>query len=171
MPFFQGRAGDRRRLPMLQPYCLAAVQNRIAIVARAGAVGLIGLALGGCSMSYQMGGLFDKTEAKVETTGSVAANTAAKQSAKPDESDLARAKQAASDLFARGTKDGSQPWDNPTTGASGTVTPMAYAQAGAACRDFLASYVKGEAELWYQGDACKNGRRWEVRSFKPLRRT
>lgn len=152
---------------MFQTYSEFLIRRSIRPIVRLAGAALIAVTAAGCSMSYQMGGMFDKAETKVETTGSVASGS----SAKPEESDLVRAKQAASELFMRGSRDGSQPWENPATGASGTVTPMAYAQAGATCRDFLASFVKGEAELWYQGDACKNGRRWEVRSLKPLRRT
>ena len=46
---------------------------------------------------------------------------------------------------ARGGKDASAPWENPRTGARGTVTPIAsaYTQDGQTCRDFLASYVSG----------------------------
>ncbi len=41
------------------------------------------------------------------------------------------------------SKDASLPWENPASGARGTVTPVAdaYVQEGALCRDFLASYV------------------------------
>src|SRR5882757_9869586 len=41
------------------------------------------------------------------------------------ESDLAFARNAASDVLTRGTKDSSQPWENPETGARGSVTPLA----------------------------------------------
>ena len=52
---------------------------------------------------------------------------------------------AASEVLRRGEKDASQPWENPQTGARGTVTPIAsaYTQDGQTCRDFLASYVNG----------------------------
>jgi len=66
----------------------------------------------------------------------------------------------------------SGPWENPLTGAHGTVTPVAaaYRDNGIECRDFLASYVREKAEAWMQGEACRNGfGRWEVRNFKPWR--
>ncbi len=46
--------------------------------------------------------------------------------------------------WCRGDKDASLPWENPETGARGTVTPLAaaYTQDGSTCRDFLASYVR-----------------------------
>ena len=65
------------------------------------------------------------------------------------------------------------PWENPATGARGTITPLAaaYRDNGVECRDFLASYVHDKAEAWMQGEACRNsGGQWEVRSLKPWRR-
>ena len=67
----------------------------------------------------------------------------------------------------------SAPWENPLTGARGTITPHAadYRDNGIECRDFLASYVRDNAEAWMQGEACRNDfGRWEVRNFKPWRR-
>jgi surface antigen len=64
-------------------------------------------------------------------------------------------------------------WENPATGARGTITPLAavYRDNGVECRDFLASYVHEKAEAWMQGEACRNRvGRWEVRSLKPWRR-
>ncbi|HSZ96474.1 MAG TPA: RT0821/Lpp0805 family surface protein, partial [Bradyrhizobium sp.] len=100
---------------------------------------LIGIGAGGCSFSRGDSGL-----AKFggdEVTGSVAR-------AAPTETDLAFARNAASDVLTRGDKDASQPWENPETGARGSVTPLAqaYSSEGRTCRDFLASYVKGESE-------------------------
>ena len=59
--------------------------------------------------------------------------------------DLAFARNAASDVLTKGDKDSSQPWENPETGARGSVTPLAqaYSSEGRTCRDFLASYVNG----------------------------
>jgi surface antigen len=84
--------------------------------------------------------------------------------------DLVAASDATAALLGRG-KGG--PWENPQTGARGTITPIAaaYRDNGAECRDFLASYVHDRAEAWMQGEACRNGAgRWEVRSLKPWRR-
>jgi surface antigen len=72
-------------------------------------------------------------------------------------------------VLGRGDKDVSQTWENPRTGARGTVTPVstAYSQDGLVCRDFLASHVQGAAETWLQGEACRLHRgRWEVRSLR-----
>lgn len=92
----------------------------------------------------------------------------------PPASDLAYAKLAAAEVLSRGAKDSSQPWENPQSGARGTVTPLAasYRMEGALCRDFLASYVAEGAESWMQGEACRGGKgKWEVRRLKPWRRT
>jgi surface antigen len=90
------------------------------------------------------------------------------------EGDLAIARAAASEVLARGGKDASLPWENPETGARGTVTPIAsaYTQDGFVCRDFLASYVKNGSEAWIRGEACRLHKgRWEVRALKPWQRT
>jgi surface antigen len=68
----------------------------------------------------------------------------------------------------------SLPWENPQTGARGTVTPIAssHSEAGVTCRDFLASYVREGAESWLQGEACQADQgKWEVKSIRPWRRT
>ena len=126
---------------------------------------LIGLASSGCSMSRTgTGDAFAKME-EPEVTGSV------RQAARaPTESDLAFARNAASDVLTKCDKDSSQPWENPQTGARGSVTPLAqaYSSEGRMCRDFLASYVNGTSESWLQGAACKSGQgRWEIHTLKP----
>ena len=88
------------------------------------------------------------------------------------------ARNAASDVLSRGGKDVSQPWENPETGARGSVTPLTstYTSEGRTCRDFLASYVRGSNEGWLQGEACQNGSGdskgpWEIRNLKPWKRS
>jgi surface antigen len=128
---------------------------------------LIGFGAGGCSLSRN-----DFAFAKMgkkDFTGSV--GTAQAGAAGPTESDLAFARNAASDVLTKGTKDSSQPWENPETGARGSVTPLAQAyptEDGRTCRDFLASYVNGRTESWLQGAACQTGPgRWEIHTLKP----
>ncbi len=129
---------------------------------------LIGFISGGCSLSRT-----DSAFARMdddEATGSFAAPASGPG---PTESDLAFARNAASDVLTKGDKDSSQPWENPETGARGSVTPLAqsYSTEGRTCRDFLASYVNGENESWLQGAACQTGRgRWEIHTLKPWRR-
>jgi surface antigen len=136
----------------------------------------VGLPAAGCSTSYQLGSLTGKDEAKTaqasaagpETTGSILLDL-------PPESDLVLARAAAAEVLGRGGKDSSSAWENPKTGARGTVTPIsnAYSQDGRLCRDFLASHVRDGSEAWMQGDACRMGQagKWEVRNLKPWRKS
>lgn len=131
-----------------------------------------GLASGGCSFSYQLGSLFDKSdETAADQTGSIATTQEASAKIQPlSEGDLVYARAAASEVLARGGKNSSLPWENPSTGARGTVTPIAsaYNQDGFTCQDFIASYLRGSGESWLQGEACRvHHGKWEVRSLKP----
>jgi surface antigen len=131
---------------------------------------LIGIGTGGCSVS-RLDNSFAKTGDDV--TGGVGPAARAGP-AVPTETDLAFARNAASDVLTRGAKDASQPWENPETGARGSVTPLAqaYSSEGRTCRDFLASYVKGNSESWLQGAACQSGHgQWEIHTLKPWRQS
>jgi surface antigen len=112
-----------------------------------------------------------KDAPEVETTGSIRPITSAKAASEmPNESDLMHARAAVGEILTRGGKDASIPWENPATGARGTITPIAsdYVEDGMTCRDFLASYVRNGAESWLQGDACRAERgKWQVRSLRP----
>ena len=146
---------------------------RFPICPLVAALALIG---GGCSMP--IGSLSGKDDDK-DRTGSIAATPASATTGQaiaeaPAEADLAIARATASEVLARGGKDTSAPWENPATGARGTVTPVAsaYSQHGFTCRDFLASYVRAGSEAWLQGEACRMHQgRWEVRSLKPWKRS
>jgi surface antigen len=139
---------------------------------------VLALATGGCSFSYKLGSLFgkDKDDEKPSYTNSISqgpAVNAQPANALPADGDLGMAKAAAAEALMRGGKDVSVPWENPSTGARGTVTPIAsaYSQDGFVCRDFLASFVRGGNESWAQGEACRvHQGKWEVRAMKPLQR-
>jgi hypothetical protein len=134
--------------------------------------------LSGCSMSTQLENLFRKKDgedayAKADVTGSVARPLT---SGLPPETDLIYTRAAITEVLARDGKDLSAPWENPRSGARGTVTPIAaaYTQEGSTCQDFLASHVAGGTELWMRGEACRagaKGAKWEVRSLRPWKRT
>ena len=160
------------------------------------AVVLAGFLASGCSFSYQLGSLFGKDDDKPQvtasttaaavapvadtdisdTTGSISPTLVANKTDLKGtfgESDMLAASQAASIVLADGRKDASAPWQNPKTGARGTVTPIAtaYQQDGFTCRDFLASYVNDSKEAWMQGEACRvHHGKWVVRSMKPWKR-
>jgi surface antigen len=136
------------------------------------AVLLLALASGGCS--FQLGSMFERSsdDAAVQRTGSITP-AATSTSAVRAQSDAAL-RAAASELLTRNEPNASLPWENPQTGARGTVTPIAgaYTQAGMTCRDFLVSYISGQSEDWLQGEACRAQHgRWEVRSLKPWTRS
>lgn len=127
--------------------------------------------LGGCSIARNESA-FAKMEGNDVTGSTTPASQAANEN--PTEADLVLARTAASDVLTKGGKDSSQPWENPSTGARGSVTPIAaaYTTDGRTCRDFLASYVNGRFESWLQGAACQSAHgRWDVHTLKPWRRT
>ncbi len=130
------------------------------------------LAAGSAGCSYRMGGAAMVASVGDDVTGSI--TPVSQRSEGPSDSDLAFTRNAASDVLTRGDRNASQPWENPQTGARGSVTPLAsaYTSDGQTCRDFLASFVKGESESWMEGEACKASHgRWEIRSLRPWRRS
>lgn len=131
----------------------------------------LALTTGGCA--YQLDALGNKVGNDVEHTGSIRSATPPSVAVLPPENDLAVARAAVSDALAKGGKDTSTPWENPQTGARGTITPLsaAYNQDGTTCQDFLASYVREGNESWLQGEACRVRQgRWDVRHLKPWQR-
>jgi hypothetical protein len=164
-PLYSGTAP--KRLWRLPPRPLAAIA----------AAAILGLPTGGCSFSYDLGAFSRKETQTVERTASIKppkVPDSASPTSLPPEPDLVLAKAAVHDVLSRGDQDTSLPWENPRTGARGTVTPIAaaYTQDGFTCRDFLASYVRGETESWLQGEACRfHQGKWEVKSLRPLSRT
>lgn len=132
----------------------------------------LALGSGGCSMSGQLDSFFGG--AKSDRTGSITPPPGTKEVVGlPPDTDLVYARAAASEVLRRGEKNSSLPWENPHTGARGTVTPIAsaYTQDGQTCRDFLASYVAGDDQSWLQGEACKQKGYWEIRALKPWKRS
>ncbi|MGH6682629.1 MAG: RT0821/Lpp0805 family surface protein, partial [Pseudolabrys sp.] len=92
---------------------------------------MLAMACGGCSMSYQLDSFLGGE--RPESTASIKPPPGAKSVAQlPPSGDLIYARAAASELLKRGKKDASQPWENPESGARGTVTPIAsaYSQGG-----------------------------------------
>jgi len=180
-------AGQKARLSPYSGTVVASLRLAAALV--------IACDLGGCAMPGSFGSMFsksDKGEARSytsdEVTGSVGVTPAAaptatlaatpiavSTSALPSETDLVFTRMAIVDVLQRGSKEISAPWENPSSGARGTVTPIAsaYARDGLTCRDVLASYVgRGRAEAWMQGEACRTkGGRWEVKSLRPWSRS
>jgi surface antigen len=168
LPFYSGTQDSGTRCARLWRACTLLPVTALVFACA--------LANGGCALSYRLDSLLGKnSDRKDEITGSFSKDAyAAASTADLLESDLVYAKAVASDLLARGGKDSSAPWENPTSGAHGTVTPTASAEArdGVMCRDFLASYIHASTQAWLQGEACRRtAGRWEVTSLKPLNRT
>lgn len=140
---------------------------------------MLAFAVSGCAMSGDIGGLLGKkSDPQTDdlVTGSIKpqATVAVPTSGLPPEVDLAYARAAASELLGRNGLTASAPWENPRTGARGTVTPIAsaYQNNGTPCRDFLASYLHDKTETWLQGEACLAPKgKWEVKNFKPWTRS
>jgi surface antigen len=148
------------------------------------AILLSGLLLSGCS--YRLGSMFESNKGDSETTGSIGkaeivADTLLGANARLmegdtglPEADLAYTRQAAADALIKGGKGLSLPWENPQTGARGSVTPLASAytgEYGATCRDFLASHIQGETQTWLQGEACQSDGGWRVRGMRTWKRS
>lgn len=146
-----------------------------------------GLLAGGCS--YQLGSMVGPDEdGKAATTGSLGRrgipmatpvrreateNHQAEANALPGEADLAVARTAIAEALGKTGTTASASWENPATGARGTVTPLtaAYKDDGRTCRDFLASHVRDGHETWLEGGACRVAPgRWEVKRLKPWKR-
>ncbi len=113
---------------------------------------------------------------KSDITGSLTLQPAAAGNASEDMTtvDWSLATAALREALNRKEDAASIPWQNPTTGARGTVTPIAsaYVQDGFACRNFLASHVRNGRETWFEGTACRVHRGdWDVRSTRPLRKS
>jgi surface antigen len=132
------------------------------------------LGLGGCSYALESMSSKSEMQAKPAASASQPADERADDTAaaEPEEADLAYARAAAADVLGRGAKANSVHWQNPQTGVSGNITPLAttHSEGGLPCRDFLASYVRAGAQSWLQGSACRTARgEWEVRTLKPLK--
>ena len=128
----------------------------------------LGLGSGGCSLSYTLDSYLGGAKPNVAVRRHRLDRAAARAARTPARRRTCRRRPispmpraAASEVLGRGEKNASLPWENPHSGARGTVTPIAsaYQQDGQTCRDFLASYVVGDAQAWLQGEACRAERR------------
>lgn len=146
------------------------------------ALALITVALGGCSSSLPAMFGDDKPAAVArsenvrpdpkDVTGSLAMANGAKVPMSPV--DWTIAKSALRETLGRTEAGASQPWENPTTGSRGTVTPVAaiYEKDGFPCRNFILSNVHDNKESWYEGTACRIHRgQWDVTSSRPLQKS
>jgi surface antigen len=146
------------------------------------AAGLIAVAVSGCSSSLpSLLGDNDKpapvarsanVKPEPTVTGSLALANGAKTPMSPLDWNIAKA--ALRDTLGRAEAGASQPWENPTSGSRGTVTPVAaiYEKNGFACRNFIVSHVHDSKESWYEGTACRIHRgQWDVTTTRPLQKS
>ena len=123
-----------RRLPY-SGTCLASLRRRTR-GAMPWVLLSLGLLNGGCAVSGMFGIGKDDALARAETTGSIPPG-AKLSTGLPPEVDLAYTRAAIGEVLSTGRKDFSTAWENPSTGARGTVTPIAtvavQTQLSAAC--------------------------------------
>jgi surface antigen len=142
---------------------------------------LLALALGGCSSSISLSSLLpasdeEKAAKSRESTGTLPLQPASLSIAEPSmtQTDWTLAKTALREALQRREDGASIPWENPTNGARGTVTPIAaaYDRDGFACRNFLASHVRQGRENWFEGTACRMHKgEWDIQSSRPLQKS
>ena len=173
--------------PVARRVFWAPLYNGTAVASlRLAAVLALALGVGGCAVSGPLGSMFARAEqGRSPCLCQRGRDRLGRRSGRdpgvgldrglPSETDLVFARMAIVDVLKRGSKEISAPWENPRSGAHGTVTPIAsaYNKDGATCRDFLASYVRRQgSETWLQGEACRAKQGvWEVKSLRPWSRS
>jgi surface antigen len=130
---------------------------------------VLALAVGGCS--FHLDNLFaTRDREKPDQTASLQLGRPKSATDTLAQADWVFARAAITEVLDKDGNHVSAPWENPGTGARGTVTPLAsaYTREGTTCRDFLASYVKNGSESWLEGSACRARHgNWEVRGLRP----
>lgn len=175
------RAARARGILQAPPYHGSARANRAAGIRVVVLTAVLAFGSGACSMSFPLDSEFFSSKSEKaadadkggtrEVTGSIARRDA-NGSMQPADWSLATA--ALREALGETKEGASIPWQNPSTGARGTVTPVAssYVQDGFACRDFLASHVGDGQENWFEGTACRVHRgEWDIRSTRPIRKS
>ena len=147
------------------------------------AAALVAIALSGCSSSLPSMFGDDAKSTKVarsenttpepkDVTGSLSLANGTKAPMSPVDWNIA--KSALRESLGRAEAGASQPWENPTSGSRGTVTPVAaiYEKNGFPCRNFIVSHVHDSNESWYEGTACRVHRgQWDVTTTRPLQKS
>jgi surface antigen len=151
-------------------YHRLAMPSHLSLWRRVAVLGMLGgLVAGGCALDV---GRVGTTTAESEpdiVTGSIASTSRLSFSA----SEMTMARIALAEAFARDTSEAAVPWSNAETGARGTVTAVSVPRrvGNDTCRDFLASRVDGQKEVWLRGTGCRppDGQ-WQVKALAPLGR-
>jgi surface antigen len=143
--------------------------------------GLLALAASGCSSSLPsllgdndkpQPARAEKVKSEPAVSGSLSLSYNSKSTMSPLDWNIA--KSALRESLGRAEAGASQPWENPTSGSRGTVTPVAaiYEKNGFPCRNFIVSHVHDSKESWYEGTACRVHRgQWDVTTTRPLQKS
>lgn len=124
------------------------------------------LATGGCSVA-------PSSDARVETTGSIARDNVSVLSADLGQEDWRRAKGALTTALDPQGNGAPVKWDNPDSDIGGTFTPVGqpFVKADEICRVFLATITFPGRVSSLQGTACKlSADEWQLKDVKPWRK-
>ncbi len=139
------------------------------------AVLMVALAAGGCSFKLDSVMASGKGDDDAIQTGSIKkVSTAVAIDGLPKGRDLVLTHAAVRDALSRGGKDISLPWENPQTGARGTVTPLktAHVQDGRPARTSLpATCPKARSRGCRVRPADADKGAWKYRTLTPWRRS
>ncbi len=137
----------------------------------------IGLAAGGCSVSFPILGLWDKNEEQAVTTSStLPARPAAKGGALASlaselgPEDLRRADGAMALALDPQGNGAAVNWDNAQSGIKGSFVPVGgpFLRSDEICRAFVATVQTQTRPLKLQGTACRpSGGEWAVLQMDP----
>lgn len=132
------------------------------------AILVVGLASGGCTISFPMMSLIPSSE----TTGSIAQQVSP-LSPKLEGEDWRRAKAALNTALDPTGNGAPVAWSNPETATKGSFAPVgqAFVKKDELCRGFIAALSFGSKEEWLQGAACRVGSEdWTVQEVQPTQR-
>ncbi len=149
---------------------------------RAGAAALL-LALPACSLTLPFEDRGAAVQADSEITGSItprpprdaasAPSSPSPFSVKLDEEDWRRQRAAIATALDPQGNGAMVRWDNPDSGAKGTISPIgnAFLAKHDICRVFVAMVAAQGPEEWFQGSACRvMAGDWKVNEIKPWKR-
>lgn len=131
----------------------------------------LGVAMGGCSMSFPIASLVP--EEGPEATGATQVKTTSPLSPELGPEDWRRAKGALTVGLDPQGNGSPVSWDNPDTGMRGTFTPVGqpFVKSDEICRAFLATVVTQTSNASLQGTGCRpSGGEWTIKGIKPWKK-
>ncbi len=136
------------------------------------------MALAACSLTLPFEERGASLQADPEVTGSITPRPPAAVDASPlvaslDAEDQRRQRAAMATALDPQGSGGIVRWDNPDSGAKGSVSPIgnAFLVQHDICRVFIAAVVEKAREDWFQGTACRvTPGEWRIKDVKPWKR-